>query len=304
VATLKLGLVRYASETAAGHDLQVSYSPTKATGVAAAANDPWNFWAFRTSLQGSTSGEESTKSFSVFGSLSAYRTTEAWKIEFDANARYSQSHYEFPEGDSYDSYTRNSSGTGLIVKSLTRHWSAGGRASVSSSTYLNQALKVRLAPAIEYNVFPYVESTRRQFTFNYSVGANHLDYRETTIYGKDTETLVDHTLLVSLDMRQPWGTTSTSFQASQYLNDTSKHRLVVYGDVDIRLFKGFSLSGWGSVSRVRDQVYLPKGEASNEEVLVRQRQLATSYEYYVSVGFSYRFGSMFNNVVNSRFKGF
>lgn len=35
-----------------------------------------------------------------------------------------------------------------------------------SSTYLNQELKVRAAPAVEYNVYPYSESTRKQLTFN------------------------------------------------------------------------------------------------------------------------------------------
>ena len=52
---------------------------------------------------------------------------------------------------------------------------------------------------------------------------------------------------------------------------------------------------------LRDQLNQPMGEASQEEVLVRQRQLATSYDYYLSMGFSYRFGSIFNNVVNARF---
>jgi hypothetical protein len=303
VGTLKVGLVRYVSDTPPGRDLQVTYKPPKAAAGTTAAHDPWDYWAFRTSLQGSTSGEESSTSVSVYGSVSANRTTDAWKIETNAGGSYSQSKYTFPEGDYFESYSRSTNASALIVKSLTNHWSAGGRGSVSSSTYLNQALKLRLAPAVEYNLFPYSESTRRQLTFNYSVGANHFNYIETTIYGKDTESLVDQSLLVTLDMRQPWGTTSTSFQASQYLNDTSKNRLVLYGEVDVRLFKGFSLSGWGSVSRIRDQVYLPKGEATNEEVLVRQRQLATSYEYYMSIGFSYRFGSIFNNVVNPRFGG-
>lgn len=125
-----------------------------------------------------------------------------------------------------------------------------------------------------------------------------------TIFDKQRETLFDQTLLVSLDLRQPWGSTSTSFQASHYLNDVGKNRIACYGSVDVRLFKGFSVSAWGDVSRIRDQLYLARGEATTEEVLLRQRQLATSYEYYMSVGFTYRFGSIYNNVVNSRFNGY
>jgi hypothetical protein len=36
---------------------------------------------------------------------------------------------------------------------------------------------------------------------------------------------------------------------------------------------------------------------------VQRRQLATSYSYYISFGVSYSFGSIHNNIVNSRFNG-
>jgi hypothetical protein len=64
------------------------------------------------------------------------------------------------------------------------------------------------------------------------------------------------------------------------------------GDL-VRVFLDCNVAG--SVSRVRDQLYLPKGEATTEEVLLRQRELATSYQYFVMIGFSYSFGSIFNN---------
>jgi hypothetical protein len=305
VNTLKLGLIRYVADTPAGRELQISHRrPSAPTGPGGAVRDPWDFWVFKTSLQAYRNGEESSTSMSLYGSLSANRVTEGWKVLTSANGSYSQSEYTFREGDTFKSFSRSTSTSALIVKSLGAHWAAGGRASVSSSTYLNQKLKARVSPAVEYNVFPYSESTRRQLTFNYTVGVNRFGYRETTIFDKDHETLFDQTVLVSLDLRQPWGTTSTSIQASHYLNDASKHKLAFYGSLDVRLFKGFSVTAWGDVSRIRDQIYLPKGEASTEEVLVRQRQLATSYSYYMSIGISYRFGSIFNNVVNSRFDGY
>jgi hypothetical protein len=58
----------------------------------------------------------------------------------------------------------------------------------------------------------------------------------------------------------------------------------------------------GSVSRIRDQLYLKAGDATDEEILLRRRQLATSYRYRFSVGVTYTFGSIFNNVVNPRFR--
>jgi hypothetical protein len=41
--------------------------------------------------------------------------------------------------------------------------------------------------------------------------------------------------------------------------------------------------------------------ASLEDVLLMRKQLATSYEYYFSIGLSYTFGSIYSNVVNPRF---
>jgi hypothetical protein len=73
--------------------------------------------------------------------------------------------------------------------------------------------------------------------------------------------------------------------------------------MNVRLFKGFSVNLFGEFSRTRDQVYLPRGEASTEEILLRQRQLLTGYQYSFEFGFSYTFGSIFNNIVNPRFGG-
>ena len=82
-----------------------------------------------------------------------------------------------------------------------------------------------------------------------------------------------------------------------------KYRAESYASVNLKVGKGLSLNVGGRVSWIRDQVSLPKGEATRDEVLVRQRQLATSYEYRVFVGMSYTFGSIFNNIVNPRFEG-
>ncbi len=57
-----------------------------------------------------------------------------------------------------------------------------------------------------------------------------------------------------------------------------------------------------SGARRRDQLSLRRGSATSEEILVRQRELATGYQVEVGFGFSYSFGSIFNNVVNPRFR--
>ena len=52
---------------------------------------------------------------------------------------------------------------------------------------------------------------------------------------------------------------------------------------------------------IRDQLSLPIEEATQEEILLHQRKIATDYDYNISFGFRYTFGSIYSNVVNSRF---
>ena len=50
------------------------------------------------------------------------------------------------------------------------------------------------------------------------------------------------------------------------------------------------------------QFALAKKDFTQEEILTRQFQRGTTYRYWGNIGLSYTFGSIFNNVVNSRFR--
>jgi hypothetical protein len=302
---LKVGLVSFAAATPLGDRLDVTYRAPEARTeeVAGGEHDPWNFWVFRLSTGGNFSGEASSTRQSLRGSLSANRTTAAWKVNLTANTSYSDSWYDLGDGEEYSTVRRSWTTQALIVRSLGAHWSAGFKGKASSSTYLNQHLAVRIAPGVEWNLFPYEESTRRQLTFQYTLGWDRFDYIDETIFDKTSESLADQTLIVSLSLKQPWGSASVSAEASHYLSDPKKNHLTMFAATDVRLFKGFSFNVFGDIARIRDQLYLPKGEATAEEILVQQRQLFTSYSYFFSFGISYSFGSIYNNVVNPRFGG-
>jgi len=301
---IKQGLVRYVSETPAGQRLKITFSPEEgAQGAAAQKKDPWNLWVFRTNLGGSFNGEQSTKSRSLRASASANRTTDDWRLSFSANANYRSDTFQLSDTETFETVSRNSGGDATIVKSLSQHWSAGLLGTAQSSTFLNYDLRLRIAPGLEYDFFPYSQSTRRMLTLQYTVGFDSHNYREETIYEKATQKLIDHKLTTALSLRQPWGTATGSVDLSQYLTDPSKYSISAFGGTNIRLFKGFSFNIFTELSRTRDQIYLPKGEATPEEILVRQRQLATGYQYFLNFGISYSFGSIFNNIVNPRFGG-
>lgn len=302
---IKLGLVQYAAHTEDGKWLEVTLAPDKSSGQGpgSAAHDPWNYWVFRVGSNSNFSGEKSQKFAYVSGTASANRTTADWKVSLRTNGSYNESKFTFSSGTKFANYSHTYGASELIVKSLGPHWSAGQRASIGSSTYLNQTLNFRIAPAVEYNVFPYSESTRRQLTFQYSPGVSHYRYEERTIFGKLRETHPDHSLTASLDMKQPWGSVSSSLEGASLLDDFSKKRLVNFTSLNLRLFKGLNLNMYSSIALVRDQLYIPAGNLADEEVLLRRRQLETSYRYFGGVGLSYTFGSIFNNVVNPRFGG-
>jgi len=90
-------------------------------------------------------------------------------------------------------------------------------------------------------------------------------------------------------------------EGSHYFHDFNKNRLVVSGELSLRIYKGLSLDIEGRYSKIRDQLSLPRGEATLEEILLHQRELASGYYKSFEIGLSYRFGSVFSNVVNPRF---
>jgi hypothetical protein len=189
----------------------------------------------------------------------------------------------------------------LYVVSLSEHWSAGSWLGVSSSSYSNIALAVNPAPAVEYNFFPYSESNRRQLRLLYRVGLSFNKYVEETIYDKTRQTILAQTMVVSFEVKEPWGNISSSISGSTFLNDFSKNRLEIYGGVSLQLYRGLALNFNGRYSQIHDQVSLPKAGATLEEILLQQRQLATNFSYGLSIGVSYTFGSIYSPVVNPRF---
>lgn len=308
-----VGLVPFATRTALMDRLKVTAEGARPDS-GAAVRDPWNYWVFSMNANQNLDGESSYKSLNVWGGFTATRVTPAWKLRFALSENYQQSDYELSEGNTR-TVTRSYSFNTLSVRSVSRHWSGGLLGRLGSSTYGNTSLSMRAAPAVEYDMFPYDESTRRQLTVLYSVGADYFDYIEPTIYRKTRDRLLDQALNVSLQLRQPWGSIATSVGANHYLTwsagaaapaelraeDGPKYSLDFTSGVDVRLVKGLSLSFFGNYMRIRNQIGLRAAGASDEDILLRLRQLRTDYSFYTMVGLRYTFGSIHNNIVNPRF---
>jgi len=309
VSVLKVGLMRFIAATpmAARMNIELSEEEDRPVGAAGGPRDPWNFWVFRVGVDGSLNGESQQDSRDFSLEMSANRTTENWKIDIGLDGSYEDQTFEIEADEEEPAQTifslRRSYELDLLaVKSLNARWSTGIEASIQSSTFGNQELSWRLAPAIEYNVFPWSESSRRSFIFRYGVGMTGFNWKEVTVFGRTEETRPRHAFSAGYATNQEWGESSVSVDLSQYLHDTSKNRIEFSGNVEVRVLRGLSLDVNGSYARVHDQLSIPARGATPEEILLRLRQLRTSYEFDVGIGVSYRFGSIFNNVVNPRFR--
>ena len=295
---IKIGLLRYAAKTPAAKDLTVRFlDQAKPTAV----DDPWNFWVYSLSASAFLSGETQYKSGSYYGSFSANRTTPELKVRTSVYRDLSKSRFDLGGGSVYKSSTHGEGISGLAVKSLGQHWSAGAFLSVESSTYANLKLDVSLGPAVEYNIFPYSESTKRQLRILYRVGFTAARYREETIYFKTSERLLQESLSWAYEVKRPWGNASVQLEGSHFFHDFGKNRLELEAELEFRIWRGLSFEVDGSYTRIRDQIALSAEGASYEDILLRQKQLATGYDYSFSIGLNFSFGSTRSNVVNPRF---
>lgn len=298
VRILKLGLVPYLLQTPLADRISLAVDDAGAAPQQPAA-DPWNGWVFEAYADGYADVEASQKSLHIRYGFYADRVTEQWRIRLRPYFNYNLESFE-SDGQIITSESRRDGFDSYVVRSLGPHWSAGLFADAITTTFDNIDLRLRASPAVEYSVFPYREASRRELTFAYRFGASHVAYMDTTIFGKISEALLYQALDANFEVRQPWGSIDVGAEGSHFLHDASKYRLEFDGGVSLRLVRGLALRLGAEVELIHDQLNLPRGDASLEEILLRQRQLATTYEVSASIGFSYTFGSIYNNVVNTR----
>ncbi|WP_420456936.1 hypothetical protein [Rubrivirga sp.] len=301
---LALGLAGFAARTGLANRLSVSYTaPDAAQAATEAADgvDPWNSWVFRINAQGYFSGQSQSSSSNLFGSVSAERVTEALKVSIRPRASYNRSEFELSDGSPFVSDNASYGLNSGVVVSLSDHWSAGGRVDLSRNTFSNYDARAEVTPAVEYNLYPYAESTQRQLRFFYQAGVEAVAYQDTTVFLETSAVLPVHEGGVAAEFAQPWGSVDIYSSASQYLSRTDRYNLSLGGGVELRLLRGLSLRVDGYYEFVRDQINLRAARAEDGQILTGDQELPTGFQYFASVGVSYSFGSIYNQVVNARF---
>ncbi|PLX12204.1 MAG: hypothetical protein C0594_02735, partial [Marinilabiliales bacterium] len=166
-----LSMMRYIAKTPFAETIDIQFTSSNTEDVQD-VSDHWDSWVFDIELGAWANGEESYKNYQYWTNLSADRVTENWKIENSIGNNYSESRYTLDD-ETIIGVTRSLYAENLSVKSLGEHWSAGAWFSGSSSSYSNRQYRFAISPAIEYNLFKYSESTRRQLRFMYRPVLSH-----------------------------------------------------------------------------------------------------------------------------------
>jgi hypothetical protein len=297
-----VGLLGVSARDGLPEDLRVNVD-APAVQAAPMVRDPWNYWVFQLGGQASLQSEESNREEAWEVEVTADRVTDEWRISFGGQIDTQTETFNLDEEDEepFKVVRRERRADWFLAKALGSHWSLGLDGDAESSTFGNVKFRIEMLPAIEFNVFPYEQYASRQLRFEYGLGVQHARYNEVTLFGRLRETRPRHELSVTLDQREPWGTLQSSVEWSQYLHDLRRSRLEFEGEVNLRIIRGLALEIEGQASRIRDQLSLPRRGATPEEVLLRVRELQSGHDVRLSVGVTYSFGSIFNNIVNPRF---
>ena len=305
VRYIKLGMIPFLSKKDALSDLDVSFSGRQGPAPQLQNSDKWNSWLFEVGGNTWYSGEESQNTLNLSGRTRIRRITDEWKIQLNYDYNYRRKAYKETDSngnETIDVYTTDSQGLwGLIAYSLNDHWSVGSYMSGGSSSSDNIDLRYGATPSIEFSFYPYREYSRREVTLRYGILTSFYDYTETTVYNQNSETLVRQELSFYMDYTKPWGGIVAGLDGRQYLHDTSKYRVNARFQINMRVVRGFNVFFNTQYSIIKDQLSLSAAGLTKEEILAGVGQQATSYSFNGSVGFEITFGSIYDNVVNTRF---
>ncbi|MBN1639516.1 MAG: hypothetical protein JW866_11140 [Ignavibacteriales bacterium] len=298
VKTIKLGLIQFVAKTPIADKINIDYLGNFM--ITEKIEDNWDNWFLKASINSYFNGEKSYRYVYLNGSFSAARITELWKLSISINTSYNESKFDYGTISTL-SISRGHSLSFSLLKKISEHWGVGVWTNANSSTYSNIDFSAQLMPGVEYNVFPYSEYTSRELKLQYRFAADYNRYVDETIFFKTKELLFFQKLSVILEFIKNWGSVRLSVSGSSYIHDFDKNSIEVYSNISLMLIKGLALNFNIGYSGIHNQLSLPRYEASVEDVLLRQRELETQYYYWGSIGISYSFGSIYNNIVNPIF---
>lgn len=299
---IKMGLMRYVARTPLYTEIEFSHNSSL---IQEEIPDRWNNWVFEISTEPVLQAEETNTELDFRNSLNIRKITDRIKLETEIDNFYNRERFiQFAGTDSSEvtTYVRRSRSIyNLFVLSVGDHLSAGVRWDLGSSTRNNYNFTTGFIPSVEYDIFPYSQSTHRQLRILYGAGIQYNNYNDSTIFNLTSEILGRQSLNIAFQVKKKWGSINVALEGSSFLHDLSKNRIELSSFMEFRIFKGLSLRIEGDIAHLNDQLNLRKGEISDAERLLKLTEMATRYQFEGGIEISYTFGSIYNNVVNPRF---
>jgi hypothetical protein len=302
---LKLGLISYIAHSSIADKIQFTYTEDKkdsAATSAAAKKDPWNYWQFSVNTSGFFNGNKNYKSSDINAGITADRETEKSRFRFRLDNLVSRQ-VILVDKEKVEIVKDQQNSFINYVQKINEHWAFGVGGEFSRSIFDNIDARVQVAPRVEYSLKPYKKFNSERVVLQYEIGPQYSNYRDTTIYFKTKEVLFQQKIGVISSFTKPWGSINIGAFWSNYLDDFSKNNLGIGGGISWRIVKGLQFAVGGNFQFVHDQISLPLEGASRDDVLTRRRLIASTYDYWGGVGFSYRFGSIYNSQVHPTHKG-
>jgi hypothetical protein len=299
---IKIGLVPFVSQTVAIRHLDIFFERPDDTTVEddEPLYDPWRGWVFDINLRSWLNGVSTEKNYGFHSGFFAEWITHQWMIRARVRGEINRRRVELSDGIGRSNRDWGEY-WGLYAYGINDHMSVGLYTRTNFARNSNIKSNVEASPAIEYNFFPYGEYQERRFLIRYRITPSRRVYYERTILGQDEEFLVHQNLFVNLRYDRPWGRVNVNLSGSNYFHDLALNRFEINPSMNIRIVRGFSVSLSGRYRIINDQISLPGAAQGDECFALGNCQRPTAYDYNVSFGLSYTFGSIYNNVVNPRF---
>ncbi|MEX2456718.1 MAG: hypothetical protein WD381_05350 [Balneolaceae bacterium] len=302
---IKIGLIPFVSQTMALGNLDIFYEEPEIVEEDESDDDedPWHGWIYDLNLSSNMNGEDTETNFGLYSGFEAELTTATWKIRERVRGEIRRRTVELTD-ETLDINRDWGDYWGMVGYSLSKRSTVALFSSARFSKTDNIALATYLAPAIEYNFYPYEEFQQRRFIVQYQLTPTYRRYYNTTIFLEDAEFIMSHEVSTRLRYDQSWGRIDIRASAMHFFHDLDINRIEINPSFNIRIIRGLSVSLSGRYRIINDQLSLELPgdvDPNDPESIIRGVQRPTSFDYSISFGLSYTFGSIYNNVVNSRF---
>lgn len=305
---IQLGLIPYFIKLNQLDNIDIKINSTDSSSTTEKKKDPFNLWQFTISSSGFFDGDRNYSNTNIGNSFSAVRETSKNSFSLEINNRINRNRFViFGENgnveEEIDVTNDRQSLFSRYTHKINEHWAWSLQGNGRRSVFDNIDLSATFLPQVEYSFLPYKDFNDSRVVVAYGLGPRYFNYGDTTLYLKTEELLMRQSLNAITSFTKTWGTINLGAFWSNYLHNFSIYNLEIGGSVSWNIFKGFRFSIGGNYELIRDQISLPKEGASRDDLLTRRRLIATSYQFFGGVGFSYTFGSIYNSQVNPTFRG-